>query len=72
MIKNILKNKKGFTLVELLIIIGIIAILFAVVGAGLGALVGLVADFLGAGHWAIVACGLAGAASPVFFGAPGK
>ncbi len=47
-------------------------VLFGVVGAGLGALLGVLADMAGAGHWAIVVCGLAGATSPVLFGAPGK
>ncbi|MCL4402522.1 MAG: hypothetical protein M1436_07670 [Acidobacteria bacterium] len=47
-------------------------IFFSLVGAGLGALIGLLIDFLGAGHWVIVAGGVAGAASPCVFGAPGK
>ena len=46
--------------------------MFSMVGAALGALLGLVADFAGAGHWAVVAGGLAGATAPAFFGAPGK
>ena len=45
---------------------------FAVVGAGIGALVGLLIDFLGAGHWAIVAGSLAGAAAPALLGEPGR
>jgi hypothetical protein len=46
--------------------------MFSMVGAGLGALIGLLVDFAGAGHWAVVAGGLAGASAPVFFGAPGR
>lgn len=48
-------------------------IMIAVVGAGIGALAGLFADFLGAGNPAII-CGAAlGAILPQFLlGAPGK
>jgi hypothetical protein len=47
-------------------------LLFAVVGVGLGALIGVLADFLGAGHGAIPACAAAGAVVPFFLGSPGK
>ncbi len=48
-------------------------IMLAVVGAGLGALVGLLADFLGAGNVALIAGAAAGAILPQFLlGAPGK
>ena len=47
-------------------------IAFAVVGAGLGALIGVFIDFMGAGHWAIVACSAAGAAAPAVMGRPGR
>ena len=48
-------------------------IMLAVVGAGLGALIGLLADFLGAGNVALVAGAAAGAIIPQFLlGAPGK
>lgn len=46
--------------------------MFSVVGAGLGALIGLLADFVGAGHWVVVAGGLAGAAAPLLMGEPGR
>ena len=48
-------------------------IMVAVVGAGIGALVGLLIDFLGAGPVALIAGGAAGAIVPQFLlGTPGK
>ena len=47
--------------------------MLGVVCAGMGALAGLVADFLGAGSMALVAGGAIGAIVPQFLlGAPGK
>jgi hypothetical protein len=48
-------------------------IMLAVVGAGIGALAGLLIDFLGAGKIALIAAAAAGAIVPQFLlGAPGK
>jgi hypothetical protein len=47
-------------------------LLFTVVGAGIGATLGLLVDFLGAGHWAVPAGSLAGALAPLLLGPPGK
>ncbi len=47
-------------------------LIFMVIGAGMGALVGLLIAFLGAGNWAIVACAGLGAAAPLALGPPGK
>lgn len=48
-------------------------IMVAVVGAGIGALAGLLVDFLGAGGVALIAGGALGAILPQFLlGAPGK
>jgi len=48
-------------------------LMLAVVGAGLGALVGLLIDFLGAGNLALVAGAAVGAIVPQFLlGSPGK
>lgn len=47
-------------------------IAFMVVGAGAGALVGVLVDFLGAGAGAIIAGAAVGALLPVLFGPPGK
>ena len=47
--------------------------MLAVVGAGLGALAGLLADYLGAGVAALWICAAAGAVVPQFLlGPPGK
>jgi hypothetical protein len=48
-------------------------IMFAVVGAGIGAFTGLLAVRMGAGSMALIACGAIGAIVPQFvFGTPGK
>lgn len=47
-------------------------ILFAVVSAALGALMGLLLHFLGAGPWVVPACAAAGALAPFLLGPPGK
>ncbi len=48
-------------------------IMLAVVGAGMGALVGLLIDFLGAGGKGVVICGIAGALLPfAFLHQPGR
>ena len=47
-------------------------VMFGAVGAGIGALIGLVIDVLGAGHWAIVASAVAGSTAPLWMGPPGK
>ena len=48
-------------------------IMLAIVGMGLGAFAGLVADVLGAGNIALLAGGAIGAIVPQFIlGAPGK
>jgi len=48
-------------------------IMLAVVGAGIGALAGLLAAFLGAGNVGLVACAIAGAILPqLLLGTPGK
>jgi hypothetical protein len=47
-------------------------IMIAVVGAGMGSLVGLLAAYLGAGNFALVGCAILGAVIPfVFLGQPG-
>ena len=47
-------------------------IMVAVIGAGMGALVGLLIDFLGGGNIALIICGIAGALIPlVVLGQPG-
>ena len=47
--------------------------MLAVVGAGIGALVGLLIDFLGGGTVALIAGGAAGAILPQFLlGSPGR
>ena len=47
-------------------------IMIAVVGAGMGSLVGLLAAYLGAGNLALVGCAILGAVIPfVFLGQPG-
>ncbi len=45
---------------------------FVVVAAALGSVIGLLADFLGAGRGAIVAGAAVGAIVPLFMGPPGK
>ena len=48
-------------------------IMLAIVGAGIGAFAGLVADFLGAGSMALIGGAAAGAIVPQFLlGSPGK
>ena len=48
-------------------------IMLAVVGAGIGAFVGLLADLMGAGSMALVAGGAIGAIVPqLVLGSPGK
>jgi hypothetical protein len=48
-------------------------IMLGVVGAGIGALAGLLIDFLGAGNVAIIGGAMVGALLPQFLlGAPGK
>jgi len=48
-------------------------IMLSIVGAGAGALVGLLADFLGGGRAALIEGGAIGAIVPQFLlGAPGK
>jgi hypothetical protein len=48
-------------------------LMLAVVGAGIGALVGLLADYLGAGNAALWVCAAAGALVPQFLlGPPGR
>jgi hypothetical protein len=47
-------------------------IMVAVIGAGMGSLIGLLIDFLGAGNIALIVCGVAGALIPlVALGQPG-
>jgi hypothetical protein len=47
-------------------------IMLGVIGAGMGALVGLLVDFMGAGNPALVICALLGAIVPQFvLGQPG-
>lgn len=47
-------------------------VMVAIIGAGMGALVGLLVDFLGAGNIALIACAIAGALIPlVVLGQPG-
>ena len=47
-------------------------ILFAVVSAALGSLIGLLLHFLGAGQWVVPACAAAGALLPWLLGRPGQ
>jgi hypothetical protein len=48
-------------------------VLFAVVGAGLGSLLGLLVSLLGAGTPALIACAVIGALVPLLFmGPPGR
>jgi hypothetical protein len=48
-------------------------LMIAIVGAGIGALAGLLADFLGGGTAALWICAAAGAVVPQFFlGPPGR
>ncbi len=48
-------------------------IMLAVIGAGIGSLAGLLADFLGAGNAALIAGAVIGAAIPLLaLGPPGK
>jgi hypothetical protein len=48
-------------------------IMIAVVGAGIGSLAGLLAAFLGAGNFALVAGAVVGAAVPlIWLGSPGR
>jgi hypothetical protein len=47
-------------------------VLFAVVSAALGAIIGLLIHFLGAGQWVVPACAAAGALLPILLGPPGK
>lgn len=47
-------------------------LLFAVVSAALGSLIGLLLYFLGAGPWVVPACAAAGALLPLLLGPPGK
>jgi hypothetical protein len=48
-------------------------IMLSIVGAGIGALAGLVVDLLGAGNGALIAGGAIGAIVPQFvLGSPGK
>src|SRR5690348_1935154 len=47
-------------------------LMFAVVGLGIGALVGLLVDFAGAGNSAVIVCALLGAGAPMLLGTPGK
>ncbi len=47
-------------------------ILFAAVSAALGAMIGLVIHFLGAGQWVVPVCGALGALLPFLLGPPGK
>jgi len=48
-------------------------IMIAVVGAGIGSLVGLLISFLGAGNPALIAGGVAGAVIPLLvLGPPGR
>jgi hypothetical protein len=48
-------------------------IMLAVVGAGIGSLAGLLASFLGAGNFALIAGALVGAVVPlVWLGSPGR
>jgi len=45
----------------------------AVVGAGIGSLLGLLVSFLGAGNWALIAGAIVGAVIPLLvLGAPGR
>jgi len=47
-------------------------IMVAIIGAGMGALVGLPIDYLGAGNIALIACAIAGAVIPLaVLGRPG-
>ena len=48
-------------------------IMVAVVGAGIGSLLGLLVSFLGAGNWALIGGAVLGAALPLLvLGAPGR
>jgi hypothetical protein len=48
-------------------------IMVAVVGAGIGSLVGLLVSFLGVGSWALIAGGIVGAVVPLLvLGPPGR
>ena len=48
-------------------------IMVAVVGAGIGSLVGLMLKFLGVGNWVLIAGAVAGAVIPLLvLGAPGR
>jgi hypothetical protein len=45
----------------------------AIIGAGMGGLVGLLADFAGGGNIALIACAIAGAVLPLaVLGRPGR
>jgi hypothetical protein len=47
-------------------------LLFTLVGAAIGTLLGIaIAGMAGLGHWAVLACAAAGAASPLLLGPPG-
>lgn len=47
-------------------------VMVAIVGAGMGALVGLLVDFMGAGNIGLIACAVVGAIIPLaFLGQPG-
>ena len=47
-------------------------ILFAVVSAALGAMIGLFIHFLGAGAWVVAACAAVAGLLPFLLGPPGK
>ncbi len=47
-------------------------LMVAIIGAGMGSLVGLLADYLGGGNLALILCAIAGAIVPVILlGRPG-
>ena len=48
-------------------------IMLAVIGAGMGALIGLLVDYMGGGNLALVICAIAGAIVPMLLlGSPGR
>ena len=47
--------------------------MLALIGAGMGALVGLLIDYMGGGNLALIVCAFAGAILPfVLLGSPGR
>ena len=48
-------------------------LMIAIIGAGMGALVGLLVDYVGGGNLALILCAIAGAILPlILLGSPGR